>query len=212
LNGYFGVVSDPATFVDAAGVYQPIGHLQAILTGEQLFGRVTSLLLAHRDSVARRALLFGCLDGLEQLTGRSVLKSFELAQAEKVLAKLEDSMSPAAGEILLQRPREGVDALRAVQDGFYIARQAGRDRITWGGRDHRLDEAAAYLCYALRNATHGFGAKRSKQEERDAALVSQHDGVVPHDLGFIAFLYLLDFLLDPDRLRRILRSAAGSRA
>lgn len=211
LNDYFGVMSDPATFVDQDGIYQPIAHLQAILTGEQLFSRVTSLLVAHRDKVARRALMFTCLDSLETLTGRSVLKCFEIAHARKVLDGLEQAMPSSAGEILLPRAADGMAALEQLQDGFAFARQAAQNTVAWGGKQHGLDEATAYFCYALRNATHGFGGERRSQAERDAALIAQHDGNVSHDLGFLALLYLLDMLANPARLRRILlaRSRRG---
>lgn len=43
LNELFGVISDPAVFLDASGVYQPSLHLQAILTTEQLFSRAGRL-------------------------------------------------------------------------------------------------------------------------------------------------------------------------
>ncbi len=55
---FFGVLTDPAVFADAAGQYSPAEHHQALMTVEQLFERVTAILASHRDMRTQRVLLF----------------------------------------------------------------------------------------------------------------------------------------------------------
>lgn len=54
----------------------------------------------------------------------------------------------------------------------------------------------------LRNAGHGFGSPTQRNEARDAALLVAHDGRVPAELPDLAYLYLLELLAHPERLRR----------
>ncbi len=58
----FAVLTDPAVFTDHQQSYQPAKHLHALLTVEQLSRRVASIQTAHRDTNARRVLLFPVLD------------------------------------------------------------------------------------------------------------------------------------------------------
>ena len=46
----FGAISDPATFIDAQGAYQPYKHLHSLLSVEQIFRRVASIQTAYRDN------------------------------------------------------------------------------------------------------------------------------------------------------------------
>ena len=34
------------------------------------------------------------------------------------------------------------------------------------------------------------------------ALLAHHDGHIPHDIGLLAYLYLLDLMMHPERVRR----------
>ncbi|WP_157283420.1 hypothetical protein [Oerskovia turbata] len=42
------------------------------------------------------------------------------------------------------------------------------------------------------------------KKQKGARLLVAHTGNVSHDIGFLAWLYLLDLLAAPDRLRKIL--------
>jgi len=206
LDGLFAVVSDPSVFRNRKGLYDPSRHLSAILTIEQLFRRVTSILVQHRDVTARQVLLFTCIDTLEGLTGRNVLLQFRHSQGEKVLNHLRDSIPQGAQQVLLPGAELAVSALRDVQQGFTIARQLGRDSVQWGEKIASFELASANYLVALRNATHGHGGNRgaSGQRERENALLIQHNGDIPDDLPLVAYLYLLDLLSSPKRLRDIL--------
>lgn len=211
LNSLFGVIGDPAVFRNREGKYQPREHLACLLTIEQLFRRVTSLLLLHRDVTARHALLFTCLDTLEGLTGRSLQKQFMASQAEKVLNRLSQEIPGSVHEVLLPTASRSSAALLSVQSGFALARQEGRSQLTWAGKTADLETSASYYLVALRNATHGHGGDKgtAAQKERDRTLLVQHDGDLPDDLPLLAYLYLLDLLADPARLRRILEQRSS---
>lgn len=204
LNEMFGVISDPAVFRSRSGQYQPVPHLTTILTMEQIFERTTSMLVQHADFTARMSLLFNCLDSLEGLTNRSLLKAFTIGHARKVLDRVRTAMPPDT-HVLLRRVEDAVEALAEIQTGFAFAREEGRDHITWGNKSATLEDAAAYYLYALRNSTHGHGgSNRADQAERDTTLLIQHNGHIPDDLPILALLYLFEMLVDPERLRVIL--------
>ncbi|TNC44675.1 hypothetical protein FHE65_07830 [Mumia zhuanghuii] len=209
LNLLFGVLGDISTFTDSTGEYRPAKHLQALLTVEQIFQRTTSLLVAHRDTNARRTLLFTVLDSLEGVRGTNLLKMCTLSHATKTLAGLEKSIAAPAAEILLPAARRGVKALRAMQDGFFIRRQLGTETVELRlGRDtvHALsvDDAAARYLKVLRDATHGHGAEKPAAKAMTDALLAHHNGRIPHDIGLIGYLYLLDVLMNPQRVRQCL--------
>ena len=205
LNAMFGVLTDPAIFTNPAGDYRPAQHLQALLTIEQLFRRVSSIQTAHRDSNARRVLMFTVLDTLERLTGRSidVLSCLGIARAR--LERVSASMSSSAATILLPAAERAVTALEGLQEGFYLQRQLGTDRIEVPGRKGKVrsfdrEDAVAQYVKVLRNATHGHGSKYAAQVELTEALLAHHNGVIPHDLALLGYLYLLDVLVHPREL------------
>ena len=209
LNDLFGVLSDLSPFTDERGGYRPAKHLEAMLTIEQIFRRTTSLLVAHRDTNARRTLLFTVLDSMEGVRGVSPLMMCTLTHAKKVLAGLEVSLPAPAAEVLLPAARRGVSALEQMQAGFFIRSQLGIDKVDLrleGDETRSLSPEAAAARYlkVLRDATHGHGSHKESSKGQTAALLAHHDGEVPHDLGLLGYLYLLDLLAHPDRLRRTL--------
>lgn len=209
LNELFGVLSDLSPFTDEQGGYQPAKQLETMLTVEQIFRRTTSLLIAHRDTNARRTLLFTVLDSLEGVRGVNLLNMCTLSHAKKVLECLEATLSAPAAEVLLPAARRGVSALEQMQSGFFIRSQLGTDKVDLqlkGDETRSLspEVAAARYLKVLRDATHGHGSDREASKVQTAALLAHHDGDVPHDLGLLGYLYLLDLLAHPERLRRTL--------
>lgn len=206
LNLLFGVLSDLSTFTSEDGDYRAAKHLEALLAIEQIFRRTTSMLVAHRDTNARRALLFTILDSLEGVRGTNLLTMCDLGHAAKVLSGLEASMPADAAEILLPAARRAVDALRAMQDGFFIRRQLATTTVDLqldGGRVRSLsvEDATARYLKVLRDATHGHGSDREASKAITDALLAHHNGHIPHDVGLLGYLYLLDLLMHPDRVR-----------
>lgn len=198
LDALFGTVSDLALFADAEGAYSPRKHLQALLTVEQLFRRVGSILTSPRDAHAQRVLLFTVLDTVERLTGRDIDRLCYLPFAKKKLAELESNVPPAASLILLPLARRAVAALKELQDGFFMQRLPADAQVAGLSKD----VAAARYVKVLRNATHGHGAKSAHLVDQTHALLAHHDGDIPHDLPLLGYLYLLDWITRPDDYRR----------
>jgi hypothetical protein len=212
LNLLFGVLSDLSTFTDTSGDYRPAKHLEAMLTIEQIFRRTTSLLVAHRDTNARRALMFTVLDSLEGVRGANFLTMCKLSHAVKVLSELESALPAPAAELLLPAGRRAVKALQSMQDGFFIRRQLGTQAVELqldgsSVRSLSPEDATARYLKVLRDATHGHGSDRESTKVITDALLAHHDGDIPHDVGLLGYLYLLDVLLHPERVRqRLFRS------
>lgn len=216
LNELFSVLSDPVVFTNRSGIYQPAAQLQAVLSIEQLFRRTTSIQVAHRDTNARRVLMFTVLDTLERLTNRNLDAHSSLSTAIKTLEVVRETIPVSAAEVLLPAAERAVASLRDLQDGFFLPRRPGApDTI-----DLRLESqpdisisverATGWYIKALRDATHGHGSNKVKVAERTNALLAQHNGAVPHDLGLLGYLYLLDLLCNPERLRCTLERNARS--
>jgi hypothetical protein len=207
LNAMFAVLTDPAVFTDGSDTYRPEKHLHALLTVEQLFRQVSSIQTCHRDTNARRVLLFTALDTLERLTARDLGKLCSLRIARKTLDDLRGTLPAGAAEVLLPAAERAVRALETLQDGFFLRRQLGTADIELpeaGGGTRRWspDAAAAEYLKVLRNSTHGYGSNRARRVELTNALLAHHDGAIPHDLGLLGYLYLLDVLTHPEVLAK----------
>jgi len=214
LNDLFAVASDPAVFTDRDGAYVPSKHLHAILSIEQLFRRVSSIQTSHRDSNARRVLLFTVLDTVERLTGKKIEQLCKLRFAEDTLEAVRQSMSPSAQAILIPAAERSVTALRGVQDGFFLARQMGAETVDIPDskgvlNPQSLEVSAAKYIKVLRNATHGHGSEKADRAAETDALLANHNGYIPHELAALGYLYLLRILVNPQSLRMKLY-AAGS--
>jgi hypothetical protein len=194
-------------FTDCQKIYQPAKHLHALLTVEQLFLRIASIQTSYRDTNARRVLLFSVLDTLERLTGRSVDILCSLPFARARLAAVTAKLASEAGTILLPAAERAVWALQQVQDGFYLRKQLGTETINLPTarsttRFLNPDLAAAEYIKVLRNATHGHGSNKAGRVELTNALLTHHNGELPHDLALLGYLYLLDLLAHPDVLTK----------
>ncbi len=213
LDALFGVLTDPAIFTDPHQHYQPSAHLHALLTVEQLFRRVHSLQLAHRDATARRALLFTALDTVERLTGDQIDRLCSRRRAQEILDELEQRVPVDAGAILLPAARRAVDALTGAQQGLYLLDRTGESTIrvqAGNGLPRMLDRNAAIGEYlkVRRDATHGHGAHKTQRKPITDTLLAHHTGALPHDLGLLAYLHLLDLLCHPEPLARRLHTDA----
>lgn len=215
LDGILGVLSDPAVYTDSNLEYIPSKHLHAQLSIEQLFRRTASIQRAHRDSDARRVLLFTTLDTLERVTSRTLTTMCTLSFARRTLDELRRSLSQDVAQLLLPAAECAVDALASAQKGFFLAQQLGRDVVEFvdtNGVTEQLsfEDAAAEYIRVLRNATHGHGSNRKKTKLKTDALLAHHDGSFHHDLALLGYLYLLDMLSHPENLRRTLWDGGAS--
>lgn len=209
LDTMFAVLTDPDAFADSADRFVPTVALQNLLSVEQVFRRLNSILLSHHDTHARRPAFFAVMDTLMTLNRLSLMTMFDYRHGSSVLERLESALPKPAQEVLLPAARRGVRALRRMQDGFILREPDGMIRLR---QDKTYDVITATAKYVdmLRDANHGFTTVRggAKQREEVARMVAVHDGKVPHDLGLLAWLYLLDFLNNPERLRQIVSSSA----
>ena len=93
---------------------------KALLSIEQAFRNVQSLSAHARDSHVRRILLFDTLDTLEGLRSPDFARMCELSYAQRALDEVTSLLSPEAGRVLLPRATLAVDALKQLQDGFFV--------------------------------------------------------------------------------------------
>ncbi|TDW18832.1 hypothetical protein EV650_5428 [Kribbella kalugense] len=209
MNDLFAVLSDFANFIDKDGFYDSARHLHTMLTVEQLFRRMVSMQVEHRDLHARRVLLFSALDTLQRLARRPIETHCSLRVARKTLNKLREKIPRDAADILIPRAVEAVEALEQMQSGFFLSKSSGVVKVADEKRGERilnLDTAVAHYIKVLRDATHGHGSNRDGSIAKTNALLAHHNGEVPHALGWIAYLYLLDFLANPETFKSIIRS------
>ncbi|MBW0015281.1 hypothetical protein [Mycobacterium sp.] len=138
------------------------------------------------------------------------------ATADRVRAKMPKDVAA----ILMPLADRAVESLLRVQEGFFFRKQRGDRniviRIPGSERGHHREpqRAAAMLLKLYRNATHGFGGMRQPQSEKDLVaerLLSHHTGEIPDDLVFLPYLYLLDTLCEPGRIRETIVKRARIR-
>ena len=87
-----------------------------------------------------------------------------------------------------------------------MQRHTGAPYVEWtdprmGVKRLRLADAVAQYVKVLRDSTHGHGSNRENQVARTNALLTYHDGRIPHDLGLLGYLYLLDLMTRSENLR-----------
>ena len=213
LDRLFTEITDPVRYV-RDGTYGVKENFEALLSIEQAFRNVQSLSAHARDGHVRRILLFDTLDTLEGLRRPDFARMCELSYAQWALDEVTSLLSPEAGRVLLPRAALAVDALKQLQDGFFVP-----SRLQHGGlqvpdkhgvdRVISLEKAAAAYLRVLRNGGHAFGGRPAPA---DAVLLLAHNGDIPVDLPDLAYLYLLHLLVRPHDLRRRtpLGQAAGS--
>jgi hypothetical protein len=177
------------------------------LSTEQLFRAVQSLSVHDRDPIARRTTMFDALDTLEGLTGTTFDTRCRVRHAQRVLDGLIAELPPDVAEVLLPRAARTVAALGELQHGFFLPSRVQGTTILLPDRSGvdqpvPLEAAAATWLRVLRNAGHGFGS-RPATRARDDALLTAHDGTVPNDLPDLPYLYLLELLAHPEKLRRV---------
>lgn len=209
LNRLFGVLTDPTTFADGDGSYNPVKHAHALMTIEHLFRRVTAIQTAYENTEATLALFFSAMDTFERLLGKKADTLYSPLKARDVLDRLERDLPAQAAPLILQGARRGVDALEAVEQGFFLPDEHGRIPQGTDKNGHRKSrtprEAVAVYLTLRRNAIHGFDPPKGSNVAVSGELLGRHTGALPDDLPLLAYLYLLDLLTsEPDRLRRTL--------
>jgi hypothetical protein len=217
LNQMFFYLTNPATYADTDNNYAPHEQQHWMLTFDRIFRLLTASVAAARDTDTQLQLTISLLDVFaDRVLGGGFEQLCKLSNAEKVRERVVSALPESTKALLLPPVERGITALKKVQDGFFIQRQRNDSMVLLrlpNGASHELapESAAAKYLYILRNATHGFGSKPGDPKgEIDACLLTHHNGNLPDDLALLPFLYLLDVMSNPDRMRdRIARLVAG---
>jgi hypothetical protein len=213
LNQMFGYLCDPTTFGDAAGFYDPYEHQHWLLTFGQVFDLTTALQTAGRNFSVQRALMNTLLDTYaDRIFRRKFERLCTYNFAKATAARVRTRMNPDVASVLMPVADRAVESLLRVQDGFFIREQRGDAnvivRIPTAPRPRHVEppRAVAILLKVFRNATHGFGGLHPNPRDDDdlvaERLLAHHTGEMPADLVFLPYLYLLDALSDPARVRK----------
>jgi hypothetical protein len=221
LNQMFGYLCDPTVFSNTHGIYDPYEHQHWLLTFGQVFGLTTALQTSSRNQAVQRALMNTLLDTYsDRIVDRRFDQLCTYSTAKATADRVRAQMPAMVAAILMPLADRAVESLRRVQDGFFFREQRGDNnvivRIPGSDRGHHVEpqRAAAMLLKLYRNATHGFGGMRQPESEKDLIaerLLSHHTGEIPDDLVFLPYLYLLDTLCDPGKVRETIVKRARVR-
>ena len=140
-------------FAAASGAYAPARHMEALLTFEQVFRRVTSIRTNHQDLHAARTLMFSTMDTFENLLGRNILNLCHPTQAARTLSRLRGTIPTAAQPVLLPAADRAVNAVAAVGAGFFLTDR--EDRIEVGDGNNPM----------TRRGRHGSSAQTAAQRD-----------------------------------------------
>lgn len=207
LDLTFSHITDPTNY-EVSGEFDPSLALERMLTFQQVCRGVQSLALSRDDHV-RRLLLFNVLDMLPGLSRAFDWKvTTSATRAGKLLERVRAQIPDDVGAVVLPRAVRAVDALVAVQSGFFMRTVVSDEEVRLPDSNGVLvavpkSTAASLWLRTLRNTQHGF----DKPSPRDRALLAAHNGEVPTELADLAWLYLLAILADPSLLRRASRAA-----
>lgn len=221
LNQMFGYLCDPTVFGNKNGFYDPYEHQHWLLTFGQIFGLTTALQTSSRDHAVQRTLMYTLLDSYsDRVMEKDFIRLCTYDFAKETADRVRTQMPEVVAALLMPLADRAVDALLRVQDGFFFREQRG-DRnviVRIPGNENGIHRephwAAAMLLKVYRNATHGFGGNRPPESERDLIaerLLAHHTGEIPDDLVYLPYLYLLDVLGDPGRVREVIVEHARDR-
>lgn len=65
-----------------------------------------------------------------------------------------------------------------------------------------LERATKQYLRVLRNTSHGFSGKDDAGRRRDELLLMSHTGELPDEFALLPYLYWLDWIGNPQRLRQ----------
>lgn len=214
LNQMFGYLCDPTVFSNKQGMYDPYEHQHWLLTFGQVFEHVTALQTSNRSFATQKVLMYSLLDSFaDRIIDCDFEKLCTYSNAKATADRVRTKMPKAVAQLIMPLADRAVEALLRLQDGFFFREQRGDNnvivRVPGNTREHHREppRAAAMLMKLYRNATHGFGGIRPPQSEKDwisERLLAHHTGEIPDDLVFLPYLYLLDTLCEPVKVREVI--------
>ena len=201
LDQLFTFLSDPATYRDESGVYDPYRHQNWLINTAELFERVTSALRAQRDDYAELVMTFSALDLIgDRFIGGDTGAKADPENARKALSHVRSSMPSSVAEVILPGAERAVAAVESIAGGFFIDDETVRYTTKKGVVECTREQAVGPLVGARRNAVHGFGGNLSRAKGAHE-LLSQHRGDLPSDIAYLPYLYLLQIMCSPEALR-----------
>lgn len=214
LNQMFGYLCDPTTFSNKHGIYDPYEHQHWLLTFGQVFELVTALQTSSRSFATQKLLMYSLLDSFaDRIIDCDFEKLCTYDNAKATADRVRTKMPKSVAQLLMPLADRAVEGLRGLQDGFFFREQRGDNNVivrlpgSTQGHHRELSRAAAMLMRLYRNATHGFGGIRRPQSEKEwvaERLLAHHTGEMPDDLVFLPYLYLLDTLCEPEKVREVI--------
>jgi hypothetical protein len=203
LDLIFSHLTEPSNY-SVQKRYSAAGALERILNFEQICRSCQSIATVEDDHVKRLALfhVLNSLEGLAtQLDWRELTK---LSANEKLLDEIRSRMPASVQAVLMPRAVAAVQALREVQDGFFLPTRLTPDGIRLPEKSGRevavpLATAASEWLRVIRNSQHGYEQTPSP---RTRALLASHSGKIPARLPDLAWLNLLRILVFPELLQR----------
>lgn len=203
LDLVFSHLTEPANHLHE-GEYHAPAAVEQMLAFEQLCRSVQTV-GASRDEHSRRLSMFYALDSLRGVgTELSRDRATTLTKMTVLLEQLRVSIPAEVQPLLLPRAETAVQALREVQDGFFMSARLRGDDILLPNKEGNdvlvpLATAARDWIRVLRNIQHGLDQVPSPRER---ALLAAHSGHVPDRLADLAWLSLLEILTFPEKLKR----------
>jgi hypothetical protein len=203
-NDLVGASLDVVNFTDRDGYYQPGRHFAALLSLDRFFAVVQDILVgSRRDEFTRRMLLFEAVDLLEGLRLGGPDVTFGYKATLKILDRIVAGLPEGAARCLEPRCRIATEALRQVQDGFFV-----KNRVRHGqyipppetGHPVTLDVAASRYLWLLRNAAHSY--RKAVEKPLDRAFLASHTGNLAPELSDLPLIHLIALLAEPQRLFR----------
>ena len=206
LDKLFAEVTDPANYIDSQGEYRPMRQFEMLLSIEQFGRRIQSILQNDRDLATRRLLAFAALDTMQGFSGLTLDDACRLPRTERALQELDAQLPAPVARLLLPTARRAIEGLRACQEGFFLSSRVGSGGVRvpnrrGGERTVPIADTVAQYLRVLRNANHGFTGQDDAGRRRDEILLMAHDGDVPGEFALLPYLYWLELLANPERLR-----------
>ncbi|WP_157071425.1 hypothetical protein [Curtobacterium ammoniigenes] len=204
LDLVFSHLTEPSNHVKD-GSYHPPTAVERMLAFEQ-FCRSVQTIGSSRDTHARRLTLFHALDSLHGLNPTLTFeRATTLSKMEPVLDELRKLIPAEAQPVLLPRAATAVDALRDVQNGFFMATRLRDGYLSLPNKNGVGPDAPVPLANAarewlrvLRNSQHGLD---KAPDPRQRALLAAHTGDLSPRISDLAYLALLEILARPELLR-----------
>jgi hypothetical protein len=181
---------DPTTYVDEHNFYSPAAHQRWMLNFEHLLARISAIGRHPRDMAAQLVLMFSAMDILgDSFTGSNGIgQLMSPTRIQKRINEIESRVPARSRPVIMAPAYRALTAASQVADEFFVPSK---------DPDATTESRLKHLWNARRNSTHGFNA--------NAEILAEHSGRLPADIVLVPMVYLLDLLIDRQRLLERIR-------